>query len=235
MNFQKPEVIPTTGKSGAVVPIRDNVLLPDIDWPPIEIIGKLYKSNRIEAFDKKYHEKLQRELGFYCDLSSIRSEDAITWSLFGYISKMDSCTQNKFYNELLEKLNLAKDELLSIELWKRLPHPDTFVSGGPEIDVFILGKKYYILVECKWISSIAKNQGKNKKLNQLQVRELFIEKIGTKIYPEKEGLILLVARENLPENLNGKFLSWDELSKFNNLPGKMLFNEYLSWKKEYIK
>jgi hypothetical protein len=232
MDYSKVEVIPSKGSSGAVVPIKDNILLPDsIEWPPSELIGKLYQSNHLGHFDEKYHGKLTQELGYYCDLESIRSEDAITWSLFGYISKMEYKVQNKFYNEFLEKIKCGNDELLSIELWKTLPHPETHTSKGPEIDVFILGKKFYILIECKWTSGIGKNQGAKKDLDQMQIRNLFKDGIGKKLIPGKKCKIVLVANEKKDNN---EFVSWDTLSTFSSLPHKELFKKYLEWKKRFI-
>jgi hypothetical protein len=179
MDYDKIAIIPSKRSSGAVVPIKNNVIIPDfVEWPPTELLCKLYKSEHIKDYDEKYHPDLVNELGYYCDLESIKSEDTVTWSLFGYISKMDKEIQNNFYNELLEKLNFDKDIIMSIELWKTLPHPQTFSPKGPEIDVFMLGEKYYILVECKWTSGI-----------------------GKKIFPQKECIILLVGNKNIDSNI----------------------------------
>jgi hypothetical protein len=233
MDFNNIKIIPTKRNSGAVIPTYNNILLPkNIEWPPTEIVQKFYKSKHITDYDEKYHNQLKSEFGYYCDLSSIKSEDSITWSLFGYISKLSYLEQNNFYKELLKTINYKDDELISIELWKKLPHPETFAPGGPEIDTFILGKKYYIIIECKWTSNIGKNQGKQKNLNQIQIRNMFIENIGKKIYLNKHGIVLLVANQNINNNL---YISWDDFSKFESLPHKELFTKYLDWKKKYIR
>jgi hypothetical protein len=186
----------------------------------------------LENFETKYHDELTKELGYYCDLESIKSEDTITWSLFGYISKMEINIQNCFYNELLKTIGFDEDTVISIELWKTLPHPQKYNAKGPEIDVFILGKKYYILIECKWTSGIRKNQGVNENLTQIDIRNMFKDGIGKKLFPNKEGLVVLVANENIDNNL---FISWDMLSNFKNIPHKETFKNYLEWKKRYIK
>jgi hypothetical protein len=48
-------------------------------WPPPEITQKLYQRNHLRDYPEEDHSALQSYLGFYCDLQSIRSEDAITW------------------------------------------------------------------------------------------------------------------------------------------------------------
>jgi hypothetical protein len=143
MDFSKIKVIRSKVASGAVINIKDNFLIPDsISWPPIEIVSKMYQSNHLGAFNEADHKILTEELGYYCDLYSVKSEDAITWSLFGYISKLDFNLQNDFYNEFLNSINIAGDKIVSIDLWKRIPHPQTLVSGGPEIDVILNGEKW---------------------------------------------------------------------------------------------
>ena len=232
MNFNEIEIIPSKGSSGAVVSIRDNLLLPEsVEWPPIEVVGKFYESKHLKHFDTKFHKKLTKELGFYCDLQSIKSEDVITWSLFGYISKMDIIIQDKFYNELLKNINFGNDKLLSIELWKTLPHPEKLNSKGPEIDVLINGKKYIIMIECKWTSGIGRNQGINKDLDQMQIRKMFKKKIGKYIFPKKEYIIILVGNENIGNDL---FISWESISGYNSLPHKEMFQNYLQWKRKYV-
>ena len=89
-----------------------------------------------------------------------------------------------------------------------------------------------MLIECKWTSGIGKNQGKDKKLDQIQIREMFKNGIGKKIFPNKECIIVLVANENI--NNNSMFISWKTLSTFSSLPHKEIFNNYLEWKNKYI-
>ena len=232
MDYSQTKVIPSKSNSGAVTPIKNNLLVPEsISWPPVELVSKFYKSEHLKDYEEKYHEELIKELGYYCDLASIKSEDAIAWSLFGYISKMDKAIQNNFYNEFLENIHYQKDNIISIELWKTLPHPETLTSKGPEIDVFMLGENYYILIECKWTSVIGAKQGKNKNYDQIQIRELFKNGIGKKIFPNKECIIALVANENIGKNI---FISWETIITFGSLPHKKLFCDYLEWKKKYI-
>lgn len=143
-------IVMSKGSSKSYINYIDNLLIPPNTMiPPVEIISKLIKSNHLEDFDVKYHKELTSVLGYYTDLQSVNSEDAITWSLFGYISKFNDKIRLDFLNELLAKIGLENDEYCDIKLWQRLPHPDTFVSGGPEIDALLVGKKNFIIVECK--------------------------------------------------------------------------------------
>lgn len=105
-------------------------------WPPPEIVQKLYKSRQLRAFDDDNSMAATSALGFYTDLQSLHSEDAITWSVFGPLIYGDESTRRKFsanlFNEL--KLSILTNSPVSIWLWRRLPHPDNLVPGGPEID-----------------------------------------------------------------------------------------------------
>jgi hypothetical protein len=232
MDFSKTKVIKSKGNSGAVINLTDNILVPNIKiWPPLEIVQKMYQSNHLKDFSEEYHKDLTKELGYYCDLYSIKSEDAITWSLFGYISNSEYEIQNNFYNEFLKNININEDKIVSIELWKRIPHPETKVSGGPEIDVILNGEKYCILIEVKWTSGIDKKQGKNKDKTQIELRNMFCNGIGKHIFKNKKCITVVVANENMENEL---FISWDKLSNFDTLPHKILFKEYLEWKRLYI-
>jgi hypothetical protein len=224
------EVFPSKGKSKSFVNLLDNLLIPPNSiFPPIEIVSKIVKSEHLKDFDAKYHNLLIGEKGFYSDLQSINSEDALTWSFFGYISKLDDAIRLKFFNEFLSKMKLQNDDYCEIKLWQRLPHPDTYVSGGPEIDVIIIGKKYFIIVECKWNSTFGKNQGKNKNQDQMQIRENWINNIGKKIYPDYLFKLVFVGKEKDPKYIS---ITWDELSEFSHLTKehKEKFKEYLKSK-----
>ncbi|WP_226995420.1 hypothetical protein, partial [Candidatus Symbiothrix dinenymphae] len=97
-----------------------------IVFPPLEVVSKLVKSGHTKDFSSENQIILTKELGYYSNLQSIKSEDAITWSLFGYIAYQDSAVRDKFFNELLRFLHLDEDKNCQIKLWQRLPHPDNF-------------------------------------------------------------------------------------------------------------
>ena len=53
-------------------------------WPPSEILQKLYQSRHVNAFHGDQLEICTSGIGYYTDLQSLHSEDAITWSVFWY-------------------------------------------------------------------------------------------------------------------------------------------------------
>lgn len=80
-------------------------------------------------------EILAKASGFYSDLQSMHSEDAITWSVFGPVAYADPSTRKLFVEDLFRQI--GPNETVghaNVWLWRRLPHPDKPVSGGPEID-----------------------------------------------------------------------------------------------------
>ncbi len=52
-------------------------------WPTPEVVQKLYQSRHFKAFQEEELTKYTACLGYYCDLQSLYSEDAITWSVWG--------------------------------------------------------------------------------------------------------------------------------------------------------
>ena len=52
-------------------------------WPLPELIQKFYASDRWRGKTEEDDRAVRRCLGHYCDLQSLNSEDAITWSFFG--------------------------------------------------------------------------------------------------------------------------------------------------------
>lgn len=232
--FNEPKVIYSKGKSGAVSFYNQNLLIPDnVVFPTIEIISKLYKSKHLKDYSDESQKFLTKELGYYSDLQSIKSEDAITWSLFGFIAYQKDEIRLRFFNELLEKLKLKSDTSCEIRLWQRLPHPETFVSGGPEMDVIIVGKNNLLLIECKWSSGIAKNQGKKKNKSQIEIRNEWKEKLGKKLFPNHAIHLLIVANQQI--STNELFVTWKEFTEFKNIPHKAPFEDYYKWKIEKLK
>jgi len=218
------------GNSKAFIDLLDNLLIPQgAIIPPVEILSKIVESKHLKDFNEENHNVLKGKKGYYSDLQSINSEDAITWSFFGYISKSSNTMRLKFFNEFLRKIGFQEDSYCEIKLWQRLPHPETFGSGGPEIDVLLIGKKYFIIVECKWKSTFGKYQGINKNQDQMEIRQKWIDNIGKKIYPDYIFQLVYVGRH---KNTNYKSVTWDELSNFKHIAGehKNKFKKYLELK-----
>jgi hypothetical protein len=126
-------------------------------------------------------------LGYYCDLQSLHSEDAITWSVFGTVARAAKDQRKAWVFDFLRLIGL--DGIVSpanaeISLWRRVPHPDEgHVPGGPEIDFSTLTENAVILGEAKWKSGVGKAQGKHIDKDQIQLRREFLEKYGHMLFP----------------------------------------------------
>src|SRR4051794_12934946 len=71
------------GVLAAVDPWQNMIRAGVRPWPAPELIQKIYQSRQVRAFSGNEHRLATATLGFYSDLQSIHSEDAITWSVFG--------------------------------------------------------------------------------------------------------------------------------------------------------
>jgi len=108
-------------------------------WPAPEITQKLYASRQQRAFRGNNLRAVVEHLGYYCDLQSIHSEDAITWNVFGPIIYAAEAARLEYCASLFRLIDpsLPRPSAATICLWRRVPHPDNFSAGGPEVDVFI--------------------------------------------------------------------------------------------------
>lgn len=239
------EVGKSNGGVLALADFSDNLLHKNISpWPHPAIIQKLYKSNQSSAFTGINNQIVTKQLGYYSDIQSLHSEDAITWSFFGVLSISDHNNRVDFLNWLVEQLELdwEKSQSYVIELWRRIPHPDTLVPGGPEVDFIIQGDNCVILGEAKWGSDVAQNQGKQKNnKSQLELRVDFLSKYGAKIYGSNYKFVVLYLTLD-PVNLNPlnnnvvlKNFTWDKLCQYSNFPLGNEFSAYYNWKLQYKK
>ena len=106
-----------------------------LPWPPPELIQKIYQSRQVRAFTDDHLTAATSGTGFYSDLQSIHSEDTITWSVFGPVIYTSPERREAFVRDLLSLVRIdGSSAHANVWLWRRLPHPDTLVSGGPEID-----------------------------------------------------------------------------------------------------
>lgn len=208
-------------------------------WPPPEIVQKLYKSRQSRAFEGKDLEIAISGLGYYCDLQSLHSEDAITWSVFGTIARMPQDILETWLRDLFGLIDLpvASTDNANFFLWRRIPHPDTLVSGGPEIDVGIMTSNTVILAEAKWLSGIGTAQGKAKDKDQIQLRGEFLAKYGTVIFPDRPHKVVLgisllpnAFKDTTPEGVSFRTISWQHLSALPSHPLVDELTRYVEWK-----
>jgi hypothetical protein len=171
----------------------DNLISTGVSpWPPPEVIQKLYRSRQMRCF-KKRKQDVTRVMSYYTDLQSIHSEDAFTWSIFGTLAYASQDIKCAYVTSLLNCLEVPHLSItgVNIWLWRRIPHPDNQVSGGPEIDFGIQMNDSVIFGEAKWLSKEGKDQGIDKNKTQLTLRREFFEKYGKQIFPGVSNYIVL--------------------------------------------
>ena len=71
-------------------------------WPPPSVVQKLYQSRQESAFSGPDGAAVTSSLGFYSDLQSVHSEDAITWSVFGPVAHASPEVRSRFVAEFFD-------------------------------------------------------------------------------------------------------------------------------------
>ena len=167
-------------------------------WPPPELVQKLYKSRQSRAYAGENLGMATAAHGFYSDLQSMHAEDAVTWSVFGPLAYADPKVRSAYAAELLSCLlkEQQRAEATGIWLWRRIPHPETLVSGGPEIDFGIQTERVLLLGEAKWRSHVGAMQGVNRAKDQIELRVEFCEKHGRLIYPRVQQFVVLMVSQD---------------------------------------
>jgi hypothetical protein len=240
------ESIEVARSSGGVLAVVDpwkNVISSGVrPWPAAELIQKVYESRQVRAFSGEEHRLATQTLGFYSDLQSIHSEDAVTWSVFGPVIYAEPTVQELFVRDLLKVIGVpAAATNAHIWLWRRLPHPDTLVPGGPEIDFGIQTDNLFLLGEAKWRSSVAAAQGVNRDKDQVTLRREFCEKYGRRLLPTVEHFVVLgVSRkggvtasaqsESAGVCLYVRDTTWNVLSGIPSHPCRNELGRYVDWK-----
>lgn len=233
--------------SGGVRALRnpwDGLIRGDVaPWPPPELFQKLYQSRQSRAFHGADLETITAANGFYSDLQSLHSEDALTWSLFGPLAYARPEVRAAYVADLLTvtlgERRRSKDA--TVWLWRRLPHPDTLVPGGPEIDFGIQTEDCLVLGEAKWRSSVGAAQGAQRSKDQIQLRVEFCEKYGAKFYPGVEQFVVLFVSPG-PGGLTDEQRAldssrvrvvearWRDLGGLESNPHREEFLAHLAWR-----
>jgi hypothetical protein len=222
----------------------DNLIRTGIElWPPAAITQKLYRSDRTNQAPVEVQKAVKRKLGFYCDLQSLHSEDAITWSFFGPLARATSDARARFLNWLCDRLGLpwTNNRSCEVDLWRRVVHPKTLVSGGPELDFFLVGDQCLIVGEAKWFSTEGRH-GTGKEDTQMHYRRRFLTEFAPEIYGERGRALVGVALDRgieseLPGPTPGvetKPLYWADLCEYTDHPAGQEFSAYYDWKQEYM-
>lgn len=136
----------------------------------------------------------------------------------------------------------VRTDLPEIFLWRRIPHPDTLVPGGPEIDAGILTTNAIILIEAKWKSSVGTEQGKMRDKDQIQLRGEFLKKYGPQIFPNLivyavVGVSLFsdAFTDTTPDGIIFRSTTWERVCQLRSHPQAEELRRYLKWKMEHTK
>jgi hypothetical protein len=242
------DVATSKGKVLAIAAPWRNVIRTGIrPWPAPELIQKVYKSRQDRAYTGAEHEIATANLGFYSDLQSLHSEDAITWSVFGPIVYAPPSIRCTFVRELLTLINVqGSASNTNVWLWRRIPHPDDLVPGGPEIDFGIQTDDVFLLGEAKWRSAIAAAQGVNRNKDQMALRQEFCEKYGHRLFAEvrhfvilglssKGGMVSPIDRPLLGASLHVRDTTWEAVVRIASHPCAEEVRQYLRWKTQHSK
>jgi hypothetical protein len=246
-DWNQNEIACAHSKGGVIVTAHpfDNLIRTGCaPWPPSEIVQKLYQSRQIRAFTGEDEVTCTSGLGFYCDLQSIHSEDAITWSVFGTAARAPLSELKAWLTDCLRLLDLPSvlTDDSEVFLWRRVPHPDTLVPGGPEIDVGISTSNALILVEAKWQSSVGAAQGKMRDKDQIQLRGEFLKNYGRLMFPTRSefavvGISLFddAFTDTTPEGVAFRSITWESLCSLSSHPHADEVRRYLNWKKKHTR
>jgi len=91
----------------AVANVWENLIRTGVaPWPPPELLQELYQSRQVRAFQGEHLTVATSRHGFYSDLQSLHSEDAITWSVFGPIVYAAPDERLAFVQELLALIEI---------------------------------------------------------------------------------------------------------------------------------
>lgn len=213
-------------------------------WPTPEVLQKLYRSPQVRAFSHDQLAVCTSGLGFYCDLQSLHSEDAITWSVFGTAARSLRAQRAAWLAELLTMVDLpgVRTEDAEIFLWRRIPHPDTLGPGGPEIDVGISAANALILIEAKWLSGVGAAQGEKKDKDQIQLRGEFLKKYASRLFskcsePAVVGISLSPEpfADTTPESVAFRSATWEQVCSLATHPLDEELRRYFAWKRRHTR
>ncbi len=212
-------------------------------WPTPELLQKFYGNDRFKGRTPEDDAHARSGLGHYCDLQSLNSEDAVTFSFFGTLQSLGVEDRRETIGRLFERLGLPPlSPPVTTWLWRRLPHPEKVAStGGPEIDFGLLSTDTLVLGESKWNSPLGDAQGVNKDRTQLDLRLAYCAELGPKaLCSVCQWVVLGIARrpDLLAATTSGPgtkvvSLCWQDLPALFPPSIRAELEDYLAWKDEF--
>lgn len=241
-NGKEVAAIQTRGGVWAFPNFLDGVICPDgCVCPAPELVQKLSRSDKYIHFHPEDQPAITKNLGYYTDLQSAHSEDAMVWSFFGTLAYSAPDARAIWTSWLGQKLGCDPNVNHSaISLWRRVPHPDNFTQGGPELDALIQTDKFVVIGEAKWRSSESRWQGIDGRAGQFDLREKFIQDLGKSLYPDRELVLLsIVLQESgdmrpTREGIVFRTTTWKTLVHESPHPASAELRRYYDWKRDLI-
>lgn len=215
------------------------------EGPPPEIKRKLSKSGRQGAFRGEDLDAVVEKLGFYCDLQSVNSEDAMTWNVFGPLIYAPESLRVGFCARLFHLIEsqLAPPNSAEISLWTRKPHPESSDTGGPEFDFLIETPKVVTVGEAKWQSTVGEGQGQDGNKNQIDIRLDYLRKYGQRDHPTASTFVVLgvyldeplVQRQDIQDDTRIllRNVSWEDVCGINPHPTGEELLKHFRWKMKH--
>jgi hypothetical protein len=217
----------------------ENLIRPaKVPWPVPELLQKYSASLRFRGATEEDDNAAREALGYYCDLQSLNSEDAITWGFVGPLI-YDEPLRLTVCRRLFDALALPSPRAASVWLWRRVPHPEKpESSGGPEIDIGLLTDEVLVLGEAKWNSPLGIRQGIAGDRTQLDLRVAYLDRLVTKSTPHLSRRVVLgidrsgdLLQAGMTSGDAEVFnISWTDIAEFypENLKTELL--AYMGWR-----
>jgi hypothetical protein len=222
----------------------DNLIRMDsVCWPPADLVQKLFKSEKLWAFSEEDQTYLSAKLGYYCDLQSVHSEDALHWSYFGPLIYATDIQRLDFARWLRTKLSLKAHEPASCSLscWRRVPHPENGTPNGPEMDLLIVTDTFTLALESKWRSGEGRWQGMAGNSTQLELRQRFLAQFGPAVFRNGLVAVLYVILDQSQSSFGNPGIpipvlnmKWSELCQFAKHPRADEVKRYYDWKRNLV-
>ena len=238
----KPVRIARSKGSGviALLDYTDGLMRADGEpWPPAPVVQKLYSSARgYASFNPPEQAALTAKLGFYSALQSMHSEDAVTWNFFGLLTTAPPEQRVAGLNWLLHRAGVtsAHNQFCSVDVWRRVVHPDTLGMAGPELDFLLVGDMWIVVGEAKWRSGEGMMQGKAKNKTQMQLRREFLTDRAPQLFGNRQLMLLGVTWKEPLESgapipgVTEAALTWADLTECPHHSKAAEFAEYYTWK-----
>lgn len=235
------------GRRAVVDPWAVLIRAPDVPWPPPELVQKCYASRQRVAFAPDDQARLSQRRGYYSDLQSLASEDALTWNAFGPLVYAPPPVRTAYVVDLCRGLGIGLPDggaAPAMWLWRRLPHPENHAPGGPEVDMGIQSGPMLLLIEAKWLSPLGRKQGVNRDRDQMELRDMFCRGTGQRLYPSVSHFVLMELgrkedqgqrRTVQVEGRSVTFVkvSWNRVATVATHPLAAELRDHLRWKERY--